>query len=30
MSELGKACFHHDMACGDFEDLYRRTFADKV
>ena len=29
-NELGKACFHHDMAYGDFEDLSRRTAFDKV
>ena len=29
-NELGKACFQHDMAYGDFEDLNRRTFAHKV
>ena len=28
--ELGKACFQHDMAYGDFKDLKRRTFSDKV
>ena len=27
---LDKACFHHDMAYGDFKDLKRRTFSDKV
>ena len=25
-----KACFQHDMAYADFEDLNKRTFADKV
>ena len=29
-NELDKACFQHDMAYGDFEDLNRRTFAGKV
>ena len=29
-NELDKACFQHDMAYGDFKDLDRRTFADKV
>ena len=29
-NELDKACFHHDMAYGDFKDLIRRTAADKV
>ena len=31
-NELDKACFRfqHDMAYGDFKDLNRRTFADKV
>ena len=24
-SELGKACFQHDIAYGDFKDLARRT-----
>ena len=28
--ELDKACFQHDMAYGDFKDLKRRTFSDKV
>ena len=27
---LDKACFQHDIAHGDFEDLSRRTDADKV
>ena len=29
-NELGRACFQHDMAYGDFEDLNRRTAANKV
>ena len=29
-NELDKACFQHDMAYGDFEDLKKRTAADKV
>ena len=29
-NELGKASFQHDMACGDFKDLRKRTAADKV
>ena len=29
-NELDKACFQHDMANGDFKDLKRRTFSDKV
>ena len=29
-NELDKACFQHDMAYGDFKDLMKRTFADKV
>ena len=28
--ELDKACFQHNMAYGDFKDLRRRTFSDKV
>ena len=28
-NELDKGCFQHDMAYGDFEDLARRTAADK-
>ena len=28
-NELDKACFQHDMAYGDFEDLTKRTAADK-
>ena len=29
-NEIGKACFQHDMAYGDFKDLKRRTAADNV
>ena len=29
-NELDKACFQHDLAHGDFQDLARRTTADKV
>ena len=29
-NELDKACFQHEMAYGDFKDLKRRTFSDKV
>ena len=29
-NELGKACFQHDIAYGDFKDLTKRTMADKV
>ena len=29
-NELDKACFQHDTAYGDFKDLTKRTFADKV
>ena len=29
-NELDKACFHHDMAYGDFENLAKKTAADKV
>ena len=29
-NELDEACFQHDMAYGDFKDLKRRTFSDKV
>ena len=29
-NELERACFQHDMANGDFKDLKRRTFSDKV
>ena len=28
--ELDKACFQHDMAQGNFKDLKRRTFSNKV
>ena len=28
--ESDKGCFQHDLAYGDFKDLNRRTFADKV
>ena len=28
--ELDKACFQHDMVYGDFKDLNRRTFAEKL
>ena len=28
--EIDKACFQHDMAYGDFKNLARRTFSDKV
>ena len=28
--ELGKACFQHDMAYGDFKNLIRRTIPDKI
>ena len=28
--ELDKACFQHDMVYGDFKDLAKRTFADKL
>ena len=28
--ELDKACFQHDMVYGDFKDLKRRTYSDKV
>ena len=27
---MGKACFQHDMAYGDFRDLTKRTASDKV
>lgn len=30
LSELGKVCFQHNMASGDFQDLPRRTVSDKV
>ena len=29
-NELDKACFQHDMAYGDLEDLTRRTASDKI
>ena len=29
-NELDKACFQHDMDYGNFKDLKRRTFSDKV
>ena len=29
-NELNKPCFQHDMAFGDFKDLKKRTFSDKV
>ena len=29
-NELDKACFQHDIAYGDFKDLVKRTFEDKV
>ena len=29
-NELNKACFQHDIAYGDFKNLKRRTFSDKV
>ena len=29
-NKLDKACFQHDMAYGDFEDLTRRTASDKM
>ena len=29
-NKLDKGCFQHDIAYGDFEDLSRRTVADKV
>ena len=29
-NELDKACFQHNMAYGDFKDLKKRTFSDKV
>ena len=29
-NELGKTCFQHDMAYGDFKDLRRRTASEKV
>ena len=27
---MDKTCFQHDMAYGNFKDLNRRTFADKI
>ena len=29
-NELNKACFQHDMAYGDFKDVKRRAFSDKI
>ena len=29
-NKLDKTCFQHDMAYGDFKDLQRRAFSDKV
>ena len=29
-NELDKACFQHEIVYGDFKDLKRRTFSDKV
>ena len=29
-NELGKTCFQHDIVYGDFKDLKRRTFSDKI
>ena len=29
-NKLHKACFQHDMACGHFKDLTRRTSSDKI
>ena len=29
-NKLDKACFQHDMACGDFKDLARRKASDKI
>ena len=29
-NELDKACFQHDMACGDFKYLARRTASDRI
>ena len=29
-NELDRACFQHDMACGYFKNLARRTASDKV
>ena len=28
--KIDKACFPHDVACGDFKDLNRRAAVDKV
>ena len=30
LNELDKACFQHDMAYGNFKDLNRRTFVEKI
>ena len=29
-NELGKTCFQHDIVYGNFKDLKRRTFSDKI
>ena len=29
-NELDKECFQHDMAYGDFKDLKKRTFSNKI
>ena len=29
-NELDKTCFQHDMAHGDFKELKRRAFSDKI
>ena len=29
-NELDKACFQHDMGCGGFKELRRRTASDKI
>ena len=29
-NELDKACFQHDIVCGDFKNLTRRTASDKI
>ena len=29
-NELDEVCFQHDMAYGDFKDIKRRTFYDKI
>ena len=29
-NELGKTCFQHDIVYGDFKDLKRRKFSDKI